>query len=331
MTLAISFVFKERLYLCTFDYLRTKKPNNKKHEMTNNYNENTEKHKEKRFKINEDPKEIRRALSEQGFEVAPCDTAVPFFSNGIPAGMPVDCGDQNGDFTMIPSFMAQRENAEFPVHGESMIGLGVEEGDIIHISCVAYVDEGDVVLAYTDDGFTLKVYHEDVLHNRWLVPMNPKFNPINMSADPKSRIVGRAMLITKVIRRASYGDIEERMKDFSMKKIVPPTDGQVREAINLVMPMLAVKRRWYSVYRALVDRGYVKYCDYDGFIASIERLYPDKDFGIDKKELQRMAVGAFDKPVSLWTPSDAPVTGNAYKGYYSVASVVLQTLRTKKQ
>ena len=50
-------------------------------------------------------KEIKEAvqrLKKAGREAMVCDTPVPYFDNGVPAGNPNNMGDYDGDFFMLP-------------------------------------------------------------------------------------------------------------------------------------------------------------------------------------------------------------------------------------
>ena len=62
----------------------------------------------------------------------------------------------------------------FTVSGDSMIELGIYEGDKVIVQKTNTAKDGDIVIAYIDDGYTLKTYR-----NRqgkvWLEPANSNY------------------------------------------------------------------------------------------------------------------------------------------------------------
>lgn len=62
----------------------------------------------------------------------------------------------------------------FTVSGDSMIDLGIYEGDKVIVRKTNYAKDGDIVIAFIDDGYTLKTYR-----NRqgkvWLEPANKDY------------------------------------------------------------------------------------------------------------------------------------------------------------
>ncbi|MGN0006093.1 MAG: transcriptional repressor LexA [Candidatus Gastranaerophilaceae bacterium] len=62
----------------------------------------------------------------------------------------------------------------FKVRGDSMVDLGIFEGDTVVVNKCSYANSGDIVLAYIDGGYTLKTLRKkgsDV----WLEPANPEY------------------------------------------------------------------------------------------------------------------------------------------------------------
>lgn len=62
----------------------------------------------------------------------------------------------------------------FKVRGDSMIDLGIFEGDTVVVNKCSHANSGDIVLAYIDGGYTLKTLRKkgsDV----WLEPANPEY------------------------------------------------------------------------------------------------------------------------------------------------------------
>lgn len=62
----------------------------------------------------------------------------------------------------------------FRVSGDSMVDLGIFEGDYVSIKKISYAQDKDIVLANIDGGFTLKTYRNK--NNKvWLEPANKNY------------------------------------------------------------------------------------------------------------------------------------------------------------
>ncbi|MBR2135096.1 MAG: translesion error-prone DNA polymerase V autoproteolytic subunit, partial [Bacteroidales bacterium] len=94
------------------------------------------------------------------------------------------------------------------VSGDSMTGVGIEDGDLIVIDKGLSASEGDIAVCFVDGEFTLKRIHvekneggvdgEDVL---WLVPENPKYRKIKVTPDQNFKIWGVVTYAIKKIRK----------------------------------------------------------------------------------------------------------------------------------
>lgn len=62
----------------------------------------------------------------------------------------------------------------FTVSGDSMINLGIYEGDKVIIKKTNTARNGDIVVAYIDGGYTLKTYRNKN-GEIWLEPANPNY------------------------------------------------------------------------------------------------------------------------------------------------------------
>lgn len=62
----------------------------------------------------------------------------------------------------------------FTVSGDSMINLGIYEGDKVIIEKTNTAKNGDIVVAFIDDGYTLKTYRNKN-SKIWLEPANPDY------------------------------------------------------------------------------------------------------------------------------------------------------------
>ncbi|MBP5391517.1 MAG: translesion error-prone DNA polymerase V autoproteolytic subunit [Bacteroidales bacterium] len=86
------------------------------------------------------------------------------------------------------------------VSGDSMTGAGIEDGDLIVIDKSLEASEGDIAVCFLDGEFTLKRIHieKDVL---WLMPENPKYKKIRVTADQHFMVWGIVTYSIKDVRK----------------------------------------------------------------------------------------------------------------------------------
>ena len=103
-----------------------------------------------------------KLLKDAGWQPMVCDTAVPYFDNGVPAGIPQDLGEYSGESVMLPKeIMGYEPMIMIRVRGESMCGAGIENGDMVTLLLDTNVEDGDIVVAWLDGEATLKVFYRD--------------------------------------------------------------------------------------------------------------------------------------------------------------------------
>ena len=88
------------------------------------------------------------------------------------------------------------------------------------------------------------------------------------------------------------------------------------QAIKFPSIKMQKKLYKYSGKEALVLQ---KATDYEAFCCRVRSLLPNHQHLPDAKELQRMAVLSFAKPVAMWVERDAPVTGKRFHDYMEIA------------
>lgn len=115
--------------------------------------------------------QIVQRLKEEGFlENAPGSRLRPaprFFErtvgHRVRAGMPQQAFDVQPELLRIDDYLIEKPSQTilFPVKGDSMIDLGILEGDMVIIERGNSTSIGQVVLAIVDNEFTLKVLARD--------------------------------------------------------------------------------------------------------------------------------------------------------------------------
>src|SRR3990167_7793636 len=139
------------------------------------------------LKILEEKKYIRKEegaarglqLTQKGYDALNVSTYAPMI--GVTAAGPfMDTLEQHGEWKEISADLARLSDkiALFKVKGESMIGAGLMDGDIVVVKHeVTEFKNGDIVLARSDEGTTIKRF-VNVNGKIHLAPENPKHNRI---------------------------------------------------------------------------------------------------------------------------------------------------------
>jgi len=127
---------------------------------------------------------------------------IPVLGN-IRAGMPilaVENHEEYIDFPMMNRAWAYNELFALRVKGESMIGAGILDGDVVVVKKEQAANNGDIVVALIEDEdtlestATLKTFYRENGHIR-LQPENPAMEPI---------IVTEAVILGRVIANFRY-------------------------------------------------------------------------------------------------------------------------------
>lgn len=116
------------------------------------------------------------------------------FAPGIKAGFPSPAEDYLHESLDFNRDLIRHPEATFygRVEGDSMIEAGICDGDIAVIDRSAEPQNGDVVVAYVNDEFTIKfldLTHKDEGYIE-LRPANRKYRPIRINADDDFEVWG---------------------------------------------------------------------------------------------------------------------------------------------
>ena len=268
-------------------------------------------------------KELMALLKDAGWQPMVCDTPVPYSENGVPAGMPNNMGDYDGDYILLPRELVGYEPLMMvAVRGESMCGAGIENGDIVTLRVGACVEDGDIVMAWLDGEVTLKAFYRDEDGEAWLVPQNEKYKAIKMSEFTEVRILGRVVDVKKPVGRVPFRQIQQQLRAVKGKDEPKDlTDEVVQRAVKKLLPHMTNSRQWYCVYRVLVDKGYIHDRAFYELRECMDKLFPGNEFTINVKDLSRLAVGSFDKRLFFWEEQTAPVQGKRYGEYLMLAQL----------
>ena len=115
-------------------------------------------------------------------------------AEGLKAGFPSPAEDYNHETLDFNRDLIRNPEATFygKVEGDSMIEAGINDGDIAVIDRSIEAQDGDIVVGYINDEFTIK--YLDLRHRKdgyiELRPANKDFKPIRIDADDDFEVWG---------------------------------------------------------------------------------------------------------------------------------------------
>ena len=117
----------------------------------------------------------------------------------IAAGTPVLAEQNVEDHLVVPmGFAGDTEHFALTVHGDSMVGAGILDGDVVIVRAQDAADDRDVVAVLlpgpAEDEATVKRFRRQ-RGRVMLVPENPAMEPFEM--DPEGRILGRVVAVLR--------------------------------------------------------------------------------------------------------------------------------------
>ncbi len=126
---------------------------------------------------------------------AECASELPldFVEAGVKAGFPSPAPDR-----LYESIDLNRELIRHPATtfyaraaGDSMVGSGIDDGDLLIIDKGLEPQQGNIVVAYIDGEFTLKRFERDEAAGCvWLRPANDAYPPIKVTGENEFVIWG---------------------------------------------------------------------------------------------------------------------------------------------
>lgn len=124
---------------------------------------------------------------------------MPYISSGIKAGFPSPAADFDGSRISIDQIVVKNQTATFyaKANGNSMIGAGIDDGDILVIDKSIEPQDGKIAVCFIDGEFTvkrIKVKENSLL----LLPENPLFEPIEVTQENDFIIWG---IVTYVVKK----------------------------------------------------------------------------------------------------------------------------------
>ena len=123
------------------------------------------------------------------------------YAPGIKAGFPSPAEAYEVEVLDFNKDMIRHPETTFygRVRGDSMMNAGINDGDILVIDRSLTPNNGDVVVAYYDNKFTVKFFDSSRISEGfiYLVPANEHFKPIKITADDQFTVWGVVMYTIK--------------------------------------------------------------------------------------------------------------------------------------
>jgi len=122
---------------------------------------------------------------------------VKLFGHAIRAGFPSPADDYVADTLDLNDHLMPRKEASFLLRakGDSMVGVGIHDGDLLVVDRSITASNGCVVIAAVDGEFTVKTLEKKRGVIR-LLPANPHFQPIEFKDEQELQIWG---VVTNVV------------------------------------------------------------------------------------------------------------------------------------
>ena len=131
-------------------------------------------------------------FDEFGNEISAGSVAVPILGT-VPAGGPMIVEEHVEEWVNLPDILLRGRRDVFllKVRGDSMIGAGILENDLVIVRPTKNVKSGDIVVALLQDEATVKRFVE-INRRKYLKPENPKYQNIYPSDEwtVQGKVVG---------------------------------------------------------------------------------------------------------------------------------------------
>ena len=197
-----------------------------------------------------------------------CDTMVPYYEVGVSCGLPNEMGNLPPEMILLPSEITRGRHV-FIVNaqGDSMQGVGINNGDPLLIESVCNVRSGEIVMVRVDGEEVLKTYFVDEENHHWLLPANDKYAPKLLTEDMDVRFCGR-LVCNLSTPHDSIRHINEQIRNFKRHQLEKKNVmARLPEVVVQGGGLFWAASAWAVVYGVLRDNY-----GYDKPVAEFERM-----------------------------------------------------------
>ena len=153
---------------------------------------------EKNGYIRRDPTKPRAIeICDDNFQMVRTEmVSIPVIGQ-VAAGQPILAEENIESYFPVPAEMVPGgESFALKVKGDSMINVGIFNGDQIFVKCCQTANNGDTVVALVEDSATVKTFYKEDGHIR-LQPENDSMDPIIVD---DCQILGRVFGVFRIFR-----------------------------------------------------------------------------------------------------------------------------------
>lgn len=117
---------------------------------------------------------------------------IPLFMESVAAGFPSPAADFIEANLDLNELCIEHPVATFfvRVRGLSMVGAGIQPGDLVVVDRSVEATSGTIVLALLENEFTLKRLKRTADNRLWLLPDNPEFEPVQIKEEMHFEVWG---------------------------------------------------------------------------------------------------------------------------------------------
>ena len=143
--------------------------------------------------------QIKSEIEVLAVKENPTELSIPIFTSRVQAGFPSPADDHLEDALDLNTHLIHHKEATFFVkaQGDSMLGAGIQQGDILIVDKSLNAKSGKIVIAVVDGEFTVKRLHK-YKGNITLKAENPEFQDIKIGGTDELIIWG---VVTSVIHQ----------------------------------------------------------------------------------------------------------------------------------
>ncbi len=148
--------------------------------------------------IRRDPTKPRAIeIFDDGFQALRTETVSIPVVGTVAAGQPILAQQNIDSYFPIPSeYVPQGEAFMLKVKGDSMINVGIFDGDTIMVESCSTAHNGEIIVALVDDSATVKTFYKENDHIR-LQPENDSMDPIIV---PDCQILGKVFGVIRFFK-----------------------------------------------------------------------------------------------------------------------------------
>lgn len=220
----------------------------------------------------------------------------------------------------LPRTLAHGLNILVRVENEDMADFDIHDGDELLVKLQSSARTDDIVLIEHDGRICIRAYYRDK-DACYLVSRSADMPLINAQ---DANIIG-------VVRRIIHDNL--RANSYESRKIIEQqrindnkviTDEALHQALSKIAEQISTKRKWFAVYRVLVDANVIHESDWATFI---DLASQHTTHNLDVDDLRRLNVMCFARPLTKWTREKSPCP-KVYNEYVAIAQAFRDMLYT---